>query len=139
MRNDQSIRPIVSELSHDRLAGKAVKSITVDAIRSQFQRDRQCARHIRHPSVKCRIEAGDLRQPREVLLRETNDRQCRRIVQWREGGSRFELPQHGVVDQAMVAKIRAPVHHAMPDRGRLDLVAVCEKRPDACNRVLLGS
>jgi hypothetical protein len=27
----------------------------------------------------------------------------------------------------------------MPYRGRLGLFAVCEKRPDACDRVLLGS
>ena len=52
---------------------------------------------------------------------------------------RFELPQHGVVDQAMAAKIRPAMHHAMPDRGRLGLFAVREKRPDACDRFLLGS
>jgi hypothetical protein len=89
--------------------------------------------------VKRRIEAGHLWQLREVLLREANDRQRRRIVQWREDGCRFELPQHRFVDQAMAAKIWPTVHHAMPDRGRLGLFAVCEKCPDACHRVLLGS
>ena len=129
---------LVSELAHDRFARKAMKSIALDAVRSQFQRDRQRARDIRHPSVKCRIEAGDLWQLREVLLRESNDRQRRRIVQWRKGGGRFDLPQHGVVDQAMAAKIWPTVHHAMSDRGRLSVVAVREKRSDACDRVLLG-
>ena len=45
----------------------------------------------------------------------------------------------GIVDQAMAAKVRPAVHHAMPDRGRLGLFAVCEKRPDACDRIPLGS
>jgi hypothetical protein len=89
--------------------------------------------------VKRRIEAGHLWQLREVLLRKTNYRQRQRIVQWRENGCRFELPQHRFVDQAMAAKIRPTVHHAMPDRDRLGLFAICEKRSDACDRVLLGS
>ena len=101
--------------------------------------ERQGPRDVWHPSVKRRIEARHLWQLREVLLSEANDRQRWRIVQWREDGGRFELPQHRFVDQAMAAKIRPTVHHAMPDCGRLGLFAVCEKRPDACDRVLLGS
>src|SRR5258707_10021470 len=139
MRNYQSIRQSAPKLAYDRLARKAVKSIAVDAIRSQLQGERQGARDIWHSSVKRRIEAGHLWQLREVLLREANDRQRRRMVQRREDGCPFELPQHRFVDQAMAAKIRPTVHHAMPDRGRLGLFAVCEKRPDACDRVLLGS
>ncbi len=60
-------------------------------------------------------------------------------MQRREGGCCFELPQHGVVDQAMATKIRPTVHYAMPDRDRLDLSTVREKPPDARDRVLLGS
>jgi len=116
-----------------------MKSIAADAIRSQFYRDRQRARDSWHPRVKHRVETDNLWYVREVLLHETNDRQRKGIVQWREGGCRFELPQHRFVDQAVVPKIRAPVHHAMPDRERLDLFAVCEKRLDAFDRVLLGS
>jgi len=98
MQNYQSIRQIVPKLAYDRLARKAVKSITVNAIRSQFQGQRQGARDIWHSSVKRRIEAGHLWQLREVLLREANDRQRRSIVQWREDGCRFELSQHRFVD-----------------------------------------
>src|SRR5664280_12852 len=116
-----------------------MKSIAADAIRSQFYRDRQRARDSWHPRVKHRVETDNLWYVREVLLHETNDRQRQRIVQWREGGCRFELPQHRFVDQAMVAKIRPPVHHAMPDRDRLGLFADCEKRCNACDRVLLSS
>ena len=108
MRNYQSIRQIVPKLAYKRLARKAVKSIAVDAIRSQFQGERQGARDIWHPSVKRRIEAGHLWQLREVLLREANDRQRRRIMQWREDGCRFELPQHRFVDQAMAARFGPP-------------------------------
>ena len=135
MGDYQAVRQIVPKLAYDRLARKAVKSIALDAIRSQLQGERQGARDIGHPGVKRRIEAGYLRQLREVLLRETNDRQRRRIVQWREDRCRFELPQHRFVDQTMTAKIRPTVHHAMPDRGRLGLFAVCEKRPDACDGI----
>jgi hypothetical protein len=46
MRNYKSIRQIVPKLAYDRLARKAVKSIAVDAIRSQFQGERQGARDI---------------------------------------------------------------------------------------------
>ena len=139
MGDYQSVRQMVPKLAYDRLARKAMKSIAADTIRSQYEGERQGARDIWHPSVKRRIEASHLRQLREVLLREANDRQSRRIVQWREVGCRFELPQHRFVDQAMAAKIWPAVHHAMPYRGRLGLFAVCEKRPDACDRVLLGS
>ena len=31
------------------------------------------------------------------------------------------------------------MHHAIPDRDRFGLFAVCEKPYDACDRVLLGS
>ena len=89
--------------------------------------------------MKHRVEADSLWQLREVLLHEANDRQRQRIVQWREGDCRFDLPQHRFVDQAMAAKIRPPVHHAVPYRDRLGLFAVCKKRYDACDRVLLGS
>ena len=85
--------------------------------------------------MKRRIETGHLRHPWEVLSREADDRQRRGNVQGREGGCRFELAHHGIVDQAMAAKVRPAVHHAMPDRGRLGLFAVCEKRPDACDGI----
>ena len=139
MQNDESIRQIVPKLAYDRLARKAVKSIAVDATRSQCCGDWQSARDIWHAGVERRIEAGHLRQLREVLLREANDRQRRRIVQGREDGCRFELAQHRVVHQTMAAKIWATMHHAMPDCGRLRLIAVCEKRLDAYDRVLLVS
>jgi len=139
MRDDEPIRRIVSELAHNRLAGKAVKSIALDATRSQFLGEGKGARDIRHPSVKRRIEAGNLWQLRKMLLREANDRQRRRIVQRREGGCCFELTQHGVVDQAMATKIRPTVHYAMPDRDRLGLSTVREKPPDARDRVPMGS
>jgi hypothetical protein len=48
--------------------------------------------------MKRRIEAGYLWQLREVFLREANDRQRWRVVQWREDGCRFELSQHRFVD-----------------------------------------
>jgi hypothetical protein len=51
----------------------------------------------------------------------------------------FELPQHGVVDQAMATEIRPTVHYAMPDRDRLGLSTVREKPPDARDRVPMGS
>ena len=51
---------------------------------------------------------------------------------------RFELPQHGIVDQAMAAKTRPAMHHPMPDRNRLGFFAVREKRPDACERFPLS-
>ena len=60
MRNDQPIRPIIPKLPHDRLAGKAMKPIALNAARPQVPRDRQRPRDIRHPGMKCRIEAGDL-------------------------------------------------------------------------------
>ena len=72
--------------------------------------------------MKHRVEADSLWQLREVLLHEANDRQRQRIVQWREGACSFDLPQHRFVDQAMAAKIRPPVHHAMPYRDRLGLL-----------------
>ena len=95
-----------------------MKSIAADAIRSHFYGYRQGARDIWHPSVKRRVKACHLRELREVLLRETNDQQRRRIVQRSEGGCRFELPQHHFVDQAMAAEIWPTVHHAMPDRDQ---------------------
>ena len=106
---------------------------------TQFLGEGKGARDIRHPSVKRRIEAGNLWQLRKMLLREANDRQRRRIVQRREGGCCFELTQHGVVDQAMATKIRPTVHYAMPDRDRLGLSTVREKPPDARDRVPMGS
>ena|SRR5258708_7767760 len=92
MRDDEPIRRIVSELAHNRLTGMVVKSIALDATRSQFLGERKGARDIQHPSVKRRIEAGNLWQLRKTLLREANDRQRRRIVQRREGRCCFELP-----------------------------------------------
>ena len=139
MRNYYPIRPIASKSAHDRLARKAMKSVAMDAIRPQIMGDRQGARDIRHSGVKRSVEAGHLRQPWEVLLREADDRQCRRNVQRREDSCGFELPQHGVVDQAMAAKTRPAMHHAMPDRGQLGFFAVREKRPDSCERFPLGS
>ena len=50
----------------------------------------------------------------------------------------FDLAQHPLVDEAMLAKVRPAMHDAMSDRGRLDRVAVCEKCSNACDRVLLG-
>ena len=127
VRNDDPVRPIGSELAQDRLARQTVKSVALDALGSQLQRNRQGSRDIRHSGVKRRIEAGHLRQSGEVLTGEANDRQRRRIVQWREGDCRFDLPKHRVVDQAMGAKMRPTMHHAMPDRDRLNLFAVCEQ------------
>ncbi len=139
MRNDQSIRPIIPKLSHDRLAGKAMKPVALNAARPQPPRDRQCTRDIRHPGVKYRIEAGDLWQLWEMLLRKSDNGQGWRIVQWSKGDGSFDLPQHGVVDQAMTTKIGPTVHHAMSDRRRLGIVAIIQERSDACERILLRS
>jgi hypothetical protein len=40
MQNYQSMRQIAAKLAYDRLARKAVKSIAVNALRSQFQGER---------------------------------------------------------------------------------------------------
>ena len=52
-------------------------------------------------------------------------------MQRREGGSSLELPQHRVIDQAMLPKLRSAMHDAMPDGGRRRHFGVGKKSCDA--------
>src|SRR6185437_13065164 len=100
---------------------------------------RQRALDIGHPGVKYRIETRDLPQSRKVLLCNSNDRQGGRIVQWSEDGGRFDLPQHGIVDETMTAKSWPTVHHAMTYRCRPNVLPPLQERSNACERILLVS
>ncbi len=60
-------------------------------------------------------------------------------MQWSKRSRGFDLPQHGVVDEAMTAKICPTVHHAMSDRCKPNVLEALQERSDACERILLRS
>ncbi len=74
MGNDQALGQIVGKLMQDGFAGQAVKAIALDALGPQFLGQRQNPRDIGQVGVKCRIEAGYVRNVGELLLRVANDR-----------------------------------------------------------------
>ena len=84
MGDDQAIGQIVAKLAHDRFARQPVKSVALDAFGLQFLGDRQDPRDVGQFGVKGGVEARRLRQPREMLSCETDDRQGGRRMQRRE-------------------------------------------------------
>ena len=109
---------VVRKLMHDRFVREAVKSVALDALRLQFPGDRKDPRDVRQFGVKGGIEARHLRKPGKMLLREADDRQRRRSMQRRKGGSGFKLPQDRFVDEAVLPQLRPAMHDAMPDGDR---------------------
>src|SRR6202040_4328976 len=99
----------------DRFAGKAVKAVALDTLRLQIFGDRKHTRDIGHSGVKCGVETRRLWKPGKMLLGEADDRQSRRRVQRREGGSSFQLPQHRLVNQAMLPQLRSAMHDSVSD------------------------
>src|SRR3984893_16323821 len=137
MGDDQAVRQIASKLMDDRFAGKAVKAVALDPLRLEFLGDRKHTRDIGHSGVKCGVEKCNLWKPRKMLLGEADDRQSRRRMQRREGGSSFQLQQHRLVNQAMLLELRSAMDDSVSDGGRRRHFGVGKELSDATDRIPL--
>jgi hypothetical protein len=134
MSDDQTVGQAAAELAKDRFAGKAVKPVALDAGRLQFLGDRQNPRDLGQLGVKRGVEAGGLRQLGEVLPCHVDHRQRRRDMQRSESSRGVELPEHGIVDQAMAAKPGSAMHEAMSDGGGGGHIGIGQESADADDR-----
>ena len=113
-----------------------MKTVPLYALPLQFSGDRQNAGHVWHASVKDGVEARHLRQPGEKLLRGADDCQRSGGVQRRKGRCSFQLPQHCVVNEAMLAQRRAAVYDAVTYGCGQGQASFGELVRHACNGVL---
>jgi hypothetical protein len=65
--------------------------------------------------MKLGVETRHLRHAGKVRLRQADERQRGRCVQRRKGRGGLQLPQHRIVDAAMLAQRRPAMHDAVPD------------------------
>ena len=138
MGDEQLARQRTFKLTHNRLAGEAVKPVALDPFRSQRVGNRQHACDVRHVCMKAGVETRDLRQGGEMCLGKSDDRQGRWHVQWGKDYGRVELIEDRIIDDAVVPELRSPVHDTMPDALWCGHFQVGQQPCDADNRVLLA-
>ena len=59
-------------------------------------------------------------------------------MQRREGGRSVELPQHQLINQAMLPQVRTTVNNAVSDGNRRRQFAASKNLSDPANRIPLG-
>ena len=79
-----------------------MKAVSVDSLGAQFRGQRKRLRNRRQIGMEGRVEACDLRNTGEVLLRKIDGRQCRWRVKRREDSGVFEFPHDRAIDEAML-------------------------------------
>ena len=80
--------------------------------------------------MKRRVEAGDFCETGKVLDRKADDEKRRRVMQWREGTGRLDLPEDSAADMAVMAQPLATMHDAMTDGDRWGHSGVVKQRLD---------
>jgi hypothetical protein len=138
MSDYQAAWQFVCKLVQDRFARKPVKPVALDALRLQFPGNRKDTCDLRHFGVKGGIETSHLRKSRKMVLGEADDRQRRRNMQRRKGDGSLKLPQHRVINNAMLPKLRSAMHDSMPDRARCRHFGVGKKSSNADERFPLA-
>src|SRR5208337_3134688 len=100
---------------------QTVEPITSHTLGVQRQWYRKVIRQRAVPTMKCRIETGDLREVRETTQDRPDRRKIVRLVKRRQRDVAFESRQHILIDPDRLVVVRAAMHHAVPDRDRIDL------------------
>ena len=85
--------------------------------------------------MEVRVEAGGLGHTGKMALRQANDRQCRRRVQWRKAGGAFELTQNRRGDQAVPPQPRSTMDDAVADDSRSDGFELRQRGDDPDERL----
>ena len=76
--------------------------------------------------MKCRIEAGDLGQPRPVRHDRPDRRQIVRLVQRRERDIAFEAAKNLLRDNNRLIEFRASMHDPVADRNWVDVTFIAK-------------
>ena len=122
--NDASAGDIGRDLRQplgDVLVGKAVEAVASDPFGMQLVRDRIVVGERIMIAVECGIEAGDLRQRREILRQGFDRSEIMRLMQRRQRYVALQARHDGLIDQHRLGMIRPTMHDAMADRNRVDL------------------
>ncbi len=108
------------------LVGQAVEAVAPDAFGMELVRDRVVIGERIVIAMKRGIEAGDLRQRREILRQGFDRREIMRLMQRRQRYVALQPRHDGMIDQHRPGMIRPAMHDAMADGHRVDLQLVAQ-------------
>ena len=97
-----------------------MKAVTPYALGMKLMRYRVVIRNRSMRAVKRRVEAGDLRQVREIGENRTDRRQIVRLMQGREVDEPFQSRHDPVIDQHRPIEFRTAMHDTMSDSDRMN-------------------
>lgn len=108
-----------------------MKSIAPYAFGMKPTRDRAVVGHLSMGSMKCGLEAGDLRERWEVRQDQTYWSQIVRQMKRRQFRQSIQASQDLLINQDRAVMLRTAVNDAMPDSNGADMKLI--PQPSDCN------
>ncbi len=125
------------ELVQDRFTGESVKTVAADTRVPKSFRKRKARRGFRKSAMERRIEAGELRDARELLLRLANHAHRNRHVQRRKRSGGFQFSQHVWSNLLVLAQLGSAVDDAVADGCRHRKWQAAQRLGDGAQRFFL--
>src|SRR2546423_3295729 len=115
-----------------------MKTPASDATSEQLVRQTEALSHRGSATMKCGIEAGDLRQIRPEPGDALHRGEIVRLMQRDQGNQLLQLRNHLRIDQGRLDELQATMNHAMSDCQRSERAAVMVTNPIRKVRESLG-